>query len=131
MWRMPLVACMLCLLPPSFEQTRQPAAFVQRIISMQAKEAQAMAAHAAGNADRAIVLMNEAIAIEDSIDTLSQPPYPVIPAHELYGTMLLELGRPGEAMKQFTETLSARPEGRRRSLGSLERRSTQGTDRRR
>jgi hypothetical protein len=56
-------------------------AVVQQIITMQAREAQAFAAKASGNADEAIVKMKEAVAIEDAIDTLSQPPYPVIPAH--------------------------------------------------
>ena len=64
--------------------------FVKQIITMQAKEAEAIAAQAAGDMDRAIAMMNEAVAVEDSIYALSQPPYPIIPAHELYGTMLLE-----------------------------------------
>ncbi len=38
--------------------------------------------------------MNEAIAIEDSIYALSQPPYPAIPANEILGNMLLEMNRP-------------------------------------
>jgi len=38
--------------------------------------------------------MKEAVAIEDSIDSLSQPPYPIIPANELFGTLLMELNRP-------------------------------------
>src|SRR3977135_1561714 len=54
--------------------------FAQQIITMQAKEAEALAAKAAGNADEAIAKMKEAVAIEDSIDSLSQPPYPIIPA---------------------------------------------------
>ena len=83
--------------------------FAKQIITMQAHEAQAMAAQAAGNLDGAIAMMNEAVAIEDSINALSQPPYPIIPAHELYGTMMLEFGRPAEAMKHFTETLKRTP----------------------
>jgi tetratricopeptide (TPR) repeat protein len=90
-------------------------AFVQQILTIQAKEAQAIAAQAAGNAGRAIAMMQEAIAIEDAIDALSQPPYPVVPAHELYGTILLELNRPAEAIAQFTETLKRTP-GRPKAL---------------
>jgi hypothetical protein len=49
----------------------------------QAKEAEAFAAEAAGDATNAVANLKEAVAIEDSIDDLSQPPYPVIPANEL------------------------------------------------
>src|SRR5207237_9203033 len=58
----------------------------QTIITLQAKEAQAVAAHAAGDEPRVIAMMTKAVEIEDSIEALSQPPYPIIPAHELYGT---------------------------------------------
>jgi hypothetical protein len=71
--------------------------FVREIITMQAREAQALAAKASGNVDEAVTKMKEAIVIEDAIDTLSQPPYPVIPAHELFGTLLMELNRPVDA----------------------------------
>jgi tetratricopeptide (TPR) repeat protein len=81
----------------------------RQIISLQAKEAEAIAAQAAGDAEGAIAKMNEAIAVEDSIYALSQPPYPIIPAHELFGTMLLEMKRPADAMKHFTETLKRTP----------------------
>ena len=53
--------------------------FVQQILTMQAREAAALAAHAA---ERAVREMDAAVATEDSIDSLSQPPSPIIPAHE-------------------------------------------------
>ena len=83
--------------------------FVQQILTMQAREAAAAAAHAAGDAAGAVREMDAAVAIEDSIDSLSQPPYPIIPAHELYGSMLMEMGRPAEARKHFEETLRRTP----------------------
>jgi len=49
------------------------------------------------------------VRIEDSIYALSQPPYPPIPAHELYGTMLLELKRPVQAQEQFDDSLKRTP----------------------
>ncbi len=82
--------------------------FTKQIITMQAKEAEAIAAQVADR-EGAIAKMNEAIAIEDSIYALSQPPYPIIPAHELFGSMLLEMKRPADAMKHFTETLRRTP----------------------
>ena len=83
--------------------------FVQQILTMQAREAAAVAAHAAGDAAGAVTEMEAAVAIEDSIDSLSQPPYPIIPAHELYGSMLMDMGRPAEARKHFEETLRRTP----------------------
>lgn len=81
----------------------------QTIISLQAREAQAVAAQAAGDEPRVITMMTNAVEIEDSIEALSQPPYPIIPAHELYGTILLELNRPAEAAKHFAEALKRTP----------------------
>jgi tetratricopeptide (TPR) repeat protein len=83
--------------------------FVQQILTMQAQEASALAAHAAGDAASAVTEMEAAVAIEDSIDSLSQPPYPIIPAHELYGSMLMDMRRPAEARKHFEETLRRTP----------------------
>ena len=54
-------------------------------------------------------MMGAALAIEDSIEALSQPPYPIIPAHELYGSLLMEMNRPAEALKQFEDTLKRTP----------------------
>ena len=68
-----------------------------------------MAAHAAGDEPGVIAMMTKAVEIEDSIEALSQPPYPIIPAHELYGTILLELKRPAEAAKHFAEALKRTP----------------------
>jgi len=81
----------------------------QMIVTLQAKEARGLAAHAAGDQSGVVELMNAAIAIEDGIDALSQPPYPIVPAHELYGTILMEMNRPAEASKHFLETLKRTP----------------------
>jgi hypothetical protein len=94
--------------------------FAKQIITLQAREAEATAAHAAGDAGRAIAKMDEAAAIEDSIYSLSQPPYPPIPAHELYATMLMEMNRPADAMKQFGEALKRTP-GRPRAIYGIAR----------
>jgi hypothetical protein len=91
----------------SQEQGQHP--FAKLIITLQAKEAEAFAAQAAGDADNAVMKLKEAVAIEDSIDDLSQPPYPVIPATELFGNLLLELDRPAEAAPFFRKTLQRTP----------------------
>ena len=64
--------------------------------------------------------MNEAIAIEDSIYALSQPPYPAIPAHEILGGMLLDMNRPADALKHFAETLRRTP-GRPKAIYGIAR----------
>ena len=92
--------------------------FVQQILTMQAREAAALAALAAGDAAGAVTEMEAAVAIEDSIDSLSQPPYPIIPAHELYGSMLMDMGRPAEARKHFEETLRRTP-GRPKAIAGI------------
>jgi tetratricopeptide (TPR) repeat protein len=83
--------------------------FAKLIISLQAKEAEAFAADASGDSDNAVARLKEAVAIEDSIDDLSQPPYPAIPANELCGNLLLALNRPAEATIYFQKALSRTP----------------------
>jgi tetratricopeptide (TPR) repeat protein len=83
--------------------------FAKLIITLQAKEAEAFAAQAGGDATTAVSRLREAVAIEDSIDDLSQPPYPVIPATELCGHLLLELNQPTEALTYFQKTLRRTP----------------------
>ncbi len=94
--------------------------FVQQILTMQAREAAAAAAHASGDAAAAVREMEAAVAIEDSIDSLSQPPYPITPAHELYGSMLMEMGRFAEARKHFEEALRRTP-GRPKAIAGIAR----------
>jgi tetratricopeptide (TPR) repeat protein len=83
--------------------------FAQMIIGLQAKEAEAFAAEAAGDFEKAVAGLKETAAMEDSIDDLSQPPYPVIPANELCGNLLLDLNRPAEAAIYFEKALSRTP----------------------
>ena len=94
--------------------------FVQQVLTIQAREAAAWAAYAAGDATAVVREMDAAVTIEDAIDILSQPPYPIIPAHEVYGSMLLEMGRPAEARKHFEETLRRTP-GRPKAIAGIAR----------
>jgi hypothetical protein len=90
----------------------------QNVLAIQAKEAQAIVAQVAGNQEKAITLMKSAVATEDSIYALSQPPYPPIPAHELFGDMLLEMNHPAEAHEQFAIALRRTP-GRPKAIYGL------------
>jgi hypothetical protein len=91
--------------------------FAKLIITLQAKEAEAFAAEAAGDATKAVMKMKEAVAIEDSIDDLSQPPYPAIPANELCGDLLLEFDRHVEASSYFQKALQRTPNRPKAILG--------------
>jgi len=94
--------------------------FVEQILTLQAREAAAAAAQAAGDAATAIREMDAAVALEDAIDSLSQPPYPIVPAHELYGSMLLAMDRPADARRHFEEGLRRTP-GRPKAIAGLAR----------
>ena len=83
--------------------------FAKLIITLQAKEAEAFAAQAADDKDNAVTKLKEAVAIEDSIDDLPQPPNPVIPANELCGELLLEFNEPAEATTYFQRALQRTP----------------------
>jgi len=100
----------------------------QKVLAIQAQEAQAIAAQVAGNQEKAITLMKGAVAIEDSIYALSQPPYPPIPAHELFGGMLLEMNRPAEAQKQFAAALQRTPRRPKAIYGLAQSARAQGDD---
>jgi predicted Zn-dependent protease len=77
-----------------------------------------------------MTMMKSAVAIEDSIYALSQPPYPPIPAHELFGDMLLEMNRPAEAEKQFAAALQRTPGRPKAIYGLAQSAQAQGDDRR-
>jgi len=94
--------------------------FVEQIITLQAREAEALAAEAAGNKDEAVAKMKQAVAIEDSIDDLSQPPYPIIPANELFGSLLMDMNRPEDAAERFALTLKRTP-GRPKAIYGIAR----------
>ena len=94
--------------------------FAKLIISLQAKEAEAFAAYARGDTNGAVAQLKEAAATEDAIDDLSQPPYPIIPANELCGNLLLKLDRPTEAATYFQRALTRTP-GRPKAIFGLAR----------
>lgn len=73
-------------------------------------------------ADSAEVLrsLREAVALEDALRYEFGPPGVVKPAHELMGEVLLELGRPREAVAAFERALERTPK-RARSLMGLAR----------
>jgi hypothetical protein len=53
--------------------------------------------------------MAEAADLEDSTEKHPVTPGPVVPARELLGDLLLEAGRPSEALKRFEASLANSP----------------------
>lgn len=78
-------------------------------ITILAEELQALIALGEDRTEDALALLREAVAREERMDPPSGPPHPVQSAHELYGEVLLELGRPQQALEQFEASLQRTP----------------------
>jgi tetratricopeptide (TPR) repeat protein len=74
--------------------------------------------HAAmGHAEPAIGLMNEAEALVEALPPPNGAATPIKPVHELFGELLLDFGRTGEAAQKFEESLLLMPNRPRSLLG--------------
>ena len=70
------------------------------------REIAALIAQAEGDQTKALALLKEAAAIDMAqVYTHFGPPSPYKPPHELYGELLLDAGRPADALKAFQESL--------------------------
>jgi hypothetical protein len=77
--------------------------------------ATAWVAYAHGNRDEALLLARAAADLEEKTGKHPVTPGPVLPARELLGDMLLEAGRPGDALIEYEASLREAP-GRFNSL---------------
>jgi tetratricopeptide (TPR) repeat protein len=68
---------------------------------IQSEEIRAWIALAEGNPEEALALMRNAVEMEAATEKHPVTPGPIVPAYELLGEMLLELGQPAEALVQF------------------------------
>jgi hypothetical protein len=84
-------------------------------VAIQRLGAQAWLDRADGRNEDAVAHMREAATREDATEKSAVTPGPLAPAHELSGDLLLELGRPAEALAEYRATLTKEP-GRFRSL---------------
>lgn len=93
-----------------------------RIVEVQAKQLEATLLLARKQNDAALTLLQETVRIEDAPGVSWAPPDAGtgLPAHEFLAEVLLQLGRPAEAVKEFEAALEKTP-GRRRSLEGLAR----------
>ncbi|HEY6548682.1 MAG TPA: tetratricopeptide repeat protein, partial [Vicinamibacteria bacterium] len=78
-------------------------------VAVMEKELSALVATVAGDGVRAVEALREAVALERQLPPPLGPPRPIQPASELAGELLLELGRPREAVAELERALSAWP----------------------
>jgi tetratricopeptide (TPR) repeat protein len=82
------------------------------------KEVSALVLLAKGKQDEALTLLREAAELEARMPPPSGPPDPMKPAPELYGEVLLELGKAVEAAQQFQASLLRTPNRAASLLGA-------------
>jgi tetratricopeptide (TPR) repeat protein len=78
-------------------------------VEVMAEEMAALARQAEGDSEAALAAAAEAAKLEEAMDPPSGPPFPVKPAHELYGEILLAAGQPEEAGRQLETALTRMP----------------------
>jgi len=78
-------------------------------VEIQRRGAAAWLSRAEGRNDEALQLMRSAADLEDTTEKHPLTPGPIVPAHELLGDLLLELNRPGAALKEFETSFLKEP----------------------
>jgi tetratricopeptide (TPR) repeat protein len=76
---------------------------------IQAAIVTAWALRAEGKNDEALAAMRKAADREDATEKHAVVPGPMIPARELLGDMLMELGKPAEALAQYEASIGKEP----------------------
>lgn len=87
-------------------------------VDIQGQVATAWVLFATGRKDEALAKMSAAADAEDKTDKSPVTPGPLIPARELYGTMLLEQGKATDALVAFEATLRKEPNRLNAILGA-------------
>ncbi|HEX2224179.1 MAG TPA: tetratricopeptide repeat protein [Thermoanaerobaculia bacterium] len=82
------------------------------------KEVSAMALLVEQKPEEALKLLAEAADLESTLPPPSGPPDPIKPAAELYGEILLQQGKPAEALRQFERALLRTPNRTASLLGA-------------
>jgi hypothetical protein len=88
-------------------------------LDVQRRIAEAWVAFAEGRRDAAIQGMQEAADAEDATDKAAVSPGPLAPARELLGEMMLEAGKPKEALAAFEATMKKEPNRFRGVAGAM------------
>ena len=78
-------------------------------IEIQRREAAAWLAFAEGRKDEAAALMKQAVDLEAATDKHPVTPGAVLPAREQHADLLMELGKPAEALAEYEASLAVAP----------------------
>jgi tetratricopeptide (TPR) repeat protein len=78
-------------------------------VEISRREAAAWLARASKQDSEALTLMRSAAELEDSTDKHPVTPGPILPAREQLGDLLVELGKPAEALVEYRADLAASP----------------------
>ena len=89
--------------------TERKLAYWAEQAEIQAKVATAWALRAEGKNEEALAAMGTAADHEDQTEKHVVTPGPIMPARELLGDLLLELGRPAEALPQYEASIAKEP----------------------
>ncbi|MEQ9619383.1 MAG: hypothetical protein RIG61_09450 [Deltaproteobacteria bacterium] len=79
------------------------------IVDAERKSVAAWIEYAKGNKKEALTMMREAADIEDSVDKHPVTPGAVLPARDLLGDMLIDMGKPEEALTAYETSLKISP----------------------
>lgn len=100
----------------TLQQQREP--YWAEQVAIQQLGASAWLAFAERDTARALELMRQAATREDDTEKSAVTPGPVAPARELLGDMLLELGRPRDALVEYRATIGKEPNRYRALMGA-------------
>jgi tetratricopeptide (TPR) repeat protein len=104
---------------PAAPAPAAPGAEGDKSVQIIQKELAALIAQAKGQGDRAIALLKEATAIEESMRPPNGAAEPLKPSHELLGEVLLQQGKPKEAAEAFEVSLLRMPNRARSLMGAI------------
>jgi tetratricopeptide (TPR) repeat protein len=89
--------------------TERKLAYWAEQTEVQAKVASAWTLRAEGKNEEALAAMRAAADHEDQTEKHAVTPGPIMPARELLGDLLLELGRPADALPQYEASIAKEP----------------------
>jgi hypothetical protein len=87
-------------------------------VGIQRRVAEAWLAYVSGRRDDGIAQMMAAADAEDATDKSAVTPGPLAPARELLGDMLLDAGRPADALRAYEATIAKEPNRFRAEFGA-------------
>jgi tetratricopeptide (TPR) repeat protein len=88
------------------------------IVDAQRLAASAWVAHANGDDAAAVELARQGAELEETVEKHPVTPGPLLPARELEGDLLMELGRPADALRAYEATLDREPNRARTIYGA-------------